>query len=289
MAASRINNKKVTFNFFNYKWSKVPSWAEATENIYRRWYLERYGYGTMRGLAGFLKNKSRIMEAGCGLARDSKMFAEANPNAKIVAIDQSGEALKVARETLRGLPNCDIFMVDLTKFKYPQKFDFISCDQAIHHTPNVGRTLKHLFNKLNLGGIINFSVCRKKNKLRDWADNLIMAKAADMSPDELWGFSVKVTEFGKALYDLDLKNIKFENKIYEDIQRFVHNNLFRCWYNPNVGFDLSVSSNYDWFSGNPRFNAKEVKQVILSHIKNYKLLRFFEDDATISVSLKKVG
>ena len=27
----------------------------------------------------FLKDKKRILEAGCGLARDSKMFAEMNP------------------------------------------------------------------------------------------------------------------------------------------------------------------------------------------------------------------
>lgn len=284
---SRVN-KKTTFNFFNYKWSKVPDWAEATESIYRSWYLKRYGYGTLRGLAGFLKDKARIMEAGCGLARDSKMFAEANPNAKVVAVDQSRESLRVAQEILRELPNCSVFRADLTDFEYPHKFDFISCDQVIHHIPDVGKTLKNLFGKLNPGGVINFSFCRKKNKLRDHVDDLIMDKAASMSPDELWGFSVKVTEFGRALHGLDIKNVRFENKKYEDIQRFVHNNLFRCWYNPSIDFRLSVSSNYDWFSNNPRFGARDVRKIIKDYIKNYKLLRFFEDDATISVSLKKL-
>jgi len=45
---------------------------------------------------------------------------------------------------------------------------------------------------------------------------------------------------------------------------------------------LSSSNQYDWFSGNPRFNLKEVKAII----KGFKCIRVYEDNATISITLK---
>jgi len=101
-------DKKLTFAFFDYKWRRVPQWAAQTDAIYRRWYLTRYGYRTLAGLRAFLRDKTRILEAGCGLARDSKMFAELNPRAAVVAMDQSPSALKVARRTLKPLANCRV-------------------------------------------------------------------------------------------------------------------------------------------------------------------------------------
>lgn len=284
----RRPNKKTTFSFFDYKWSRAPQWAMATESIYRKWYLERYGYKTMGGMKRFLRDKKMVMEAGCGLARDSKMFAELNPSVQILAVDQSPQAVEVATRDLRSFKNCKVLRADITNFSTKHKFDFISCDQVIHHTPEVDKTLKHLFNKLKNGGVINFSVCRKKNEMRDLVDDLIMKKAAEMPCEALWEFSKAVTISAKALYDLDIRNVKFNGKKYDTLQRFIHDNLFRAWYNTNIPFELSVSSNYDWFSGNPRFNAEEVRSKVLNRIKNYKLLRFYEDDATISVSLQRL-
>lgn len=280
--------KKTTFSFFDYKWKKVPAWAKTTEEMYRRWYLERYGYGTLSGLKKFLIGKENILEAGCGLARDSKMFAELNPNANIVAMDQSPSAIAVAHKTLKRFKNCRVVRGDITNFRrYDARFDFISCDQVIHHTPSVERTLGHLLSKLKCGGTLNFSVCRKKNKYRDFADDRIMEWAATKSPEEIWRFAEMATELGRALYGLGIDNVQFESRTYPNLQRFVHNNVFRCWYDPTINFALSVSSNYDWFSGNPRFNSKEIR-AILEKLPPHKILRFHEDDATISVVLKKL-
>lgn len=280
-------NKKLTFDFFNFKWKKVPHWAAKTESIYRKWYLKRYGYITLAGLRKFLSDKKIILEAGCGLARDSKMFAECNPRAEIVAMDQSPAALKIARRTLRPFENCKIMRADITNFNYPELFDFISCDQVLHHTPNPAMTLKHFYSHLAPNGVLNFSVCRKKNPLRDLVDDLIMDRARTLSPKQLWNFAETITRFGRALHKLGIQNINFGNKKYENIQRFVHNQVFRCWYNPNIDFLLSVSSNFDWFSGNPRFNTSEVKKMMKQGLGPHKVLRFYEDDASISVSIRK--
>ncbi|MDO8676886.1 MAG: class I SAM-dependent methyltransferase [Candidatus Azambacteria bacterium] len=284
-------DKKTTFKFFTYKWERVPKWAKVTESIYRKWYLDRYGYNNMEGLKKFLADKSAILEAGCGLARDSKMFAEANPHATIFAVDQSPAALKVAARTLKKFKNCRVARADITNFSTGNTFDFISCDQVMHHTPEPGQTLKYLFEKLNKGGVINFSLARTKNKFRDLADDLIMEKAASLSSGELWKFSRIITRFAKALYDLKINNVKFEGRTYENLQRYVHNNLFRAWYSPEIDFELSVSSNYDWFSNNPRFHSREVKRMIKGSLvlAHYKVLRFYEDDATVSVTIRKLN
>ena len=84
-----------------------------------------------------------------------------------------------------------------------------------------------------------------------------------------YGNLVNYYKFGKALYDLKIDNVKFNNKKYPSIQMFVHNQIFRCWYNPNINFKLSVSSNYDWFSNNPRYSLLELKflNLVLKIIK----------------------
>lgn len=284
----RRPDNRLTFRFFDYKWKKAPQWAEQTEAMYRRWYLTRYGYRTLAGLKGFLRGRRRILDAGCGLGRDSKMFAEVNRRAEIVAMDQSRSALKVARLTLKPFRNCRTVRADITRFHDSRPFDFISCDQALHHTPDPVETLRHLYGHLVPGGVLNFFVCRKKNPYRDKVDDAIMERARTMSPAELWRFAEVVTRFGEALHDLEIDGVTFGGRPYESLQRFVHNQVFRCWYSPDIDFQLSVSSNYDWFSGNPRFDAAGVRAIMRKGLGPHKVLRFFEDDASISVSLRRV-
>ena len=283
----KVTDKNLTFKFFNSKWFRVPDWAEKTEKIYRKWYMDRYGYKNEEDLKWWLRDKKTILDAGCGLGRDSKFFAELNPEAKITSVDQSSHALEVAKKSLEEFPNVEVVQADITELNLDDRFDFISCDQVIHHTPDPNATLKTLMKHLNPNGVINFSVCKKKNKYREFVDDVLMNYARDMTPDELWKFSHTITQFGKELYDLKRGSVKFEGEEYESIQRFIHDNVFRCWYHPDVDFNLSVSSNYDWFSSNPRFSSEEVKDEILKDIPLSKILVFNDKDrATISVSLQ---
>ncbi|MBI4060275.1 MAG: class I SAM-dependent methyltransferase [Elusimicrobia bacterium] len=280
-------SKKLTFGFFEHKWRKAPQWAQATKKIYRAWYLKRYGYHAAAGLRRFLRDKTRILEAGCGGARDSEFFAECNGSAEIVAMDQSPSALKVASRTLRRFKNCRVVRADITKFRGQGSFDFISCDQVLHHTPDPAATLRHFYRSLSPGGVLSFSVCRKKNPRRDLVDDLIMERARSLSHKQLWRLAAASTSLGKVLHELKIGDVRFGGRKYADIQRFIHDQVFRCWYSPDVDFALSMSSNYDWFSGNPRFSASELRRMMRRGLGPHKVLRFYEDDATISVSIRK--
>jgi len=287
MIVKRIKNKD-TFKFFNYKWKKVPEWASKTEKIYVNWYLQRYKYKTIANLKKFLSNKKDILEAGCGVARDSKLFARLNPKANVYGCDQSLNAIKKAKKDLSKFKNVTIFHQDITKkIKLDKKFDFISCDQVLHHTPYPGKTLKNLFSSLKKDGYLNFFVCRKKNDYRDYVDDLVMMHFRGKSPKDLWNFAIEVTRFAKSLHDLKIENLKFKNKKYKNLQLYVHNNIFRAWYDPKIKFDLSVSSNYDWFSNNPRFKLDELKKIVKNNLKNFRYISTHEDDASISISIQK--
>ena len=121
--------KELTFKFFDYKWKRLPNYAEHTKSFYKEWYLKRYGH-TERSLEKFLCKQEDILDAGCGMGRDSNFFAELNPNANILAVDQSPTAIMA---TLDYLPlNCKVSRKDITTMKLKEKFDFISCDQVIH-------------------------------------------------------------------------------------------------------------------------------------------------------------
>ena len=84
-------------------------------------------------------------------------------------------------------------------------------DQVLHHTPNPGITLRNLFSKLNKNGYLNF-LHAEKNIYRDYVDDELMNYFQNKSPNELWKFSEVITKFGKALYDLKINNVKFNNK-----------------------------------------------------------------------------
>ena len=91
------------------------------------------------------------------------------------------------------------------------------------------------------------------------------------------------------MHDLKIKDVKFKKKQYKNLQLYIHNNVFRAWYNPDLKFDLSVSSNYDWFSNNPRFNLEELKNIVETNLKGFKYVSIYEDDASISISIKKLS
>lgn len=90
--------KEDVFKFFNYKWSRVPEWAETTEKIYREWYLRKYNFKSVSGFKSFLKSRSKCADIGSGLGRDVKFFRELAPNLQITAVDQSAPALKTLKK-----------------------------------------------------------------------------------------------------------------------------------------------------------------------------------------------
>lgn len=76
-----------------------------------------------------------ILDAGCGTGYKSLILAEANPGAKIVGIDLSGESVKLARERLKyhGFDNTEFHVLTIEELPtLGQEFDYINCDEVLY-------------------------------------------------------------------------------------------------------------------------------------------------------------
>ncbi|HTM44455.1 MAG TPA: class I SAM-dependent methyltransferase, partial [Polyangiaceae bacterium] len=153
--------QKETVETFSWKWDKAKSYRTATLGHYRQWYLDRYGFGTEEKLAAFLKDKRRILDAGTAHGRDAELYHN-NSTAQVYGVDISS-GIRNAYRDLQKLDRLNLVQGDLARLPYPDGFfDFIGCDQVIHHTPNTRESLNRLLKKLAVGGHVSFYVYKKK-------------------------------------------------------------------------------------------------------------------------------
>src|SRR5262249_50529606 len=161
-----------TRDSFSEKWRRVPQYREATRAHYVQWYLERYGFGSVDGLRNFLSSKRRILDAGTGHGRDVELFAQTS-RAAVFGVDISAGIYNAYRD-LGHLENAHLIQADLGALPFdPGFFDFISCDQVIHHTPDARQSLERLVRHLALGGHVAFYVYKKKGPIREFSDDYI--------------------------------------------------------------------------------------------------------------------
>ena len=241
-----------TRDSFSEKWRRAPRYRESTRSHYVPWYLERYGFHNLEGLRAFLTTKRRILDAGTAHGRDVELFAT-NSSARVFGIDIS-DGIQQAHRDLRHLQNVDFAQADLRRLPFPDSyFDFISCDQVIHHTPDVYESLVALRRHLQPGGHLAFYVYRKKGPIREFCDDYIRQFTVRMSPDECMQVSEALTKLGKALSDLDVQVEVPDIPILEikagkyDLQRFIYWNVLKCYWNETLDWTSNAITNFDWY------------------------------------------
>ena len=247
------DGQQETVDSFSWKWEKAPTYRTETIEHYTRWYLERYGFETEEALARFLEPKERILDAGTAHGRDAAMYHR-NGTGRVVGVDISS-GIRNAHRDLGDLDRLHLVQGDLTRLPFPEKhFDFIGCDQVIHHTPDTRDALHRLLAHLAPGGHVAFYVYRKKGPIREFCDDYIRERTVPMSPDECLRVSEAITKFGKALSDLnvtievpeDIPILELKAGQY-DLQRFLYYNVFKCYWNDTMSWESNVITNFDWY------------------------------------------
>jgi SAM-dependent methyltransferase len=242
-----------TVESFSWKWKKAQHYRESTIGHYTQWYLDRYGFGSEQKLAALLKGKQRILDAGTAHGRDAAMYAR-NASATVFGVDISA-GIRNAYRDLEGIQNLHLVQGDLTRLPFADGFfDFIGCDQVIHHTPNTRASVAHLVTKLAPGGHLAFYVYKVKGPVREFCDDYIRERTTKMPPEEVMRVSEAITKLGKALTelkvtvdvpeDIPILGIKAGK---QDIQRFIYWNMFKCYYNETMDWDSNVITNFDWY------------------------------------------
>jgi SAM-dependent methyltransferase len=174
-----------------------------------------------------------ILDAGCGSGYKALILAEANPGAKIVGVDISGESIKLAQQRLEyhGFENAEFYVLsinDLPKLNY--QFDYINCDEVLYLFPEIAVALQAMKAVLKPEGIIRSNLHSSIQRFDYFRGQKLftMMGLMDGNPEEL-EMDI-VVDFMTALKD----NVNLKDKTWDSSsqgeerkQRILMNFLFQ--------------------------------------------------------------
>src|SRR5439155_2803615 len=194
-----------------------------------------------------------VLEAGTGTGVDTDLLTR-NFDGLLFGIDISN-AIDVAYERFRDVDQVALLQADLGSLPFrPGFFDFISCDQVLHHTPDPPLNFKRLVNLLRPGGYILLYVYRAKGPIREFADDYLRGKLTQAPLQDCLAFSEKITRLGRNLSRLqvaveiedDIPELGLQRGTYE-VQRLVYDHVLKCFWNEDYDFLTNVMVNFDWY------------------------------------------
>jgi SAM-dependent methyltransferase len=265
-------NQQQTLDIFSEKWVEADEYKDI-EKMYEfqfEWFLSLYGFESEKDFKQYLSTKKTIIDTGCGLGYKAAWFAKLAPHAIVLGVDIS-DAINIAAKNFVQYPNLYFFRGDIANTGLKDGvIDFTVCDQVIMHTEVPEETFKHLTNITSNGGEFACYVYSKKALPRELIDDYFRKATHTISKEEMWKFSEQLTELGKRLSDLkitfespDIPILGIKGGTY-DIQRFIYWNFLKCFWKEDWGFDLSKSTNFDWYapSNAKRFSKSEFMEMI---------------------------
>ena len=217
------------------------------------WILGRNGFASGTALQEYLAKKNRILDAGCGNGRVTALLHKFAPeSAELVGVDLT--AAEVARENLAGYPRVSIVQVDLLgDLSQLGLFDFIYCQEVLHHTADPKAAFLNVCQRLSPGGEIAIYVYKIKAPLREHADDFVRERLSNLPYEEAMVAMRQVTELGRVLSALDTRVTVPDVKVLGidagtyDVQRLIYHFFLKCFWNPELGAEENAAINYDWY------------------------------------------
>lgn len=281
---------------FKWKWQKEWGIRGGAASFMENWVFEKYGWEDAADYRAFVAKKRVMLDAGCGLAREAMRMASANPSAAVIGIELSGcvdEARAHADD--KQLHNLLLVQGDLVAPPFRNgAFDFVFSEGVLHHTASTRVAFERMAGLLGAGGEIAFYVYRKKAPLREYADDYVREKMQNISPRAALEMMESLTLLGKSLSDLkavieiprDVPALGFQAGRY-DLQRWVYNGMFKCFWNDKMSMNENVLVNFDWYL--PKYAWRHTEQELREWAKwaRMNVTREFVEDAGITMRAVK--
>jgi SAM-dependent methyltransferase len=275
---------------FSDKWANTPKLLFDIQDMRNsgvlQWILTRNGFRTEEDFANFLKGKRRILDAGCGNGRVSKLMSTLTKN-KITAIDFN---ISAAENNLKRILNIEVVEADLmNSLSHLQKYDFIYCQEVLHHTSEPKKAFYNLVQILEQGGHIATYVYKEKSPVREFTDDFIREKVSSLSYEDSLKIAESLAILGKSLSELeeqitvpDIPVLGIKEGTYP-LHSFVYNFFLKCWFNKSLDLEQSTAINLDWFHPElcSRYKIDEVKEWFLGC--NLDIIHELEDDYGITI------
>lgn len=233
------------------------------------WILTRNGFENGLALTTYLASKTRILDAGCGNGRVAALLREHSSPERTGIIGIDLVAADVARRNLSGYRNIEVAEHDLLGDLSPLgRFDFVYCQEVLHHTTDPERAFRNLCSLLTIGGEIAIYVYKRKAPAREFVDDYVRSRIAPLGYEDAIKLSREITELGRVLSESNCKvNVPsvsvlgIEGGEYE-LQRFVYHFFVKCFWNPDLPYEDNAAINYDWYHPQlcSRHTRDEVRQ-----------------------------
>ena len=252
--AGPLGDQTGTFDSFSAKWSRVDA-EEVRQRVEAQyaWYVQRFGFGSEDGLRDFLADKQTVLEAGTGIGGDAARFARLS-HATVVGLDLS-ESIVTAQREFGATANLHYIQADLLRPPLPaRRFDFVSADQVVHHTPDARAAVGSLAGLVAPGGAFAFYVYKRKAPLREFADDYVRERSTAMSVEDCMELSAQMSELGRELSHVNA-TITLERGVpllgippgTHDVQRLVYWHFLKCFWNDDFSPNLNDLVNFDWY------------------------------------------
>jgi len=117
-------------------------------------------------LTKYLKNKKRVLDAGCGEGNIGLFIASYGAN--VIGVDVSKQSIITCKKKANCLllsKNALFINADLEKQKFTERFNLITCTEVIEHLNNDKIVLDKFFNWLKADGILFLSTPSKNAPL----------------------------------------------------------------------------------------------------------------------------
>lgn len=245
-------------DIFQFKWKRQSQWGiqGSSAAFMEKWIFEKYGWKDLLDYRNSLAPFDVLLDAGCGLGREAIRMATANPKAHVIGLELSSCVDEAKRNAdAQGITSILFIQGDL--MSPPLKsatIDFIFSEGVLHHTPDTREAFLQLSRLLSPRGEIAFYVYRKKAPLREYADDYVRQQIQGVPLEEAWTKMESLTRLGQSLCGLKVTvNIPEDVEVLgltrgtNDLQRWIYENLFKCFWNDTMSFQENVLINFDWY------------------------------------------
>lgn len=254
---SLVNKETQKDKSFKDKWENNPDLAfadtqdENSEILH--WILTRNGYRNLSHWRDRLSGTKRILDAGCGNGRITALLSSlASSDAEVVGIDKNSAS--VAEKNLGSIGQISIHQADLLgDLSSLGQFDYVYCQEVLHHTSNPREAFSNLAGLLSDEGEIAIYVYKQKAPVREFVDEYVREQLKSSNYADATRHSRQIALFGKALSELNQKVtvpavdvLEIEAGEY-DVQRLIYHFFFKCFWNGRLSESENTACNYDWY------------------------------------------
>jgi len=162
-----VKSKK--FAHSEYKKQLIKTWNEIAPRYHKRW--AKNNTGPFKSSSELVKLANiqtgyAVLDLACGTGAITKRIAtKVGELGKVVGVDSSISAIKIAKKENNHKTNLDFVLSDVEFIKFNKKFDVVTCQYALFFFPNAQKVLQNIKQYLKKNGTMALTLHGNKDSV----------------------------------------------------------------------------------------------------------------------------